>query len=289
MQFIITMESNAETPLAWVKQWHIPFMRMPYILDGQTYEYDLGEHIDILAFYEELRQGKVPTTVLRNTEEYRDFFLPILEQGNDILHIAFSSAMSGSFQCATLAVQELREQFPQRKLVMVDTLAISMATGMLVGYAARMRDQGASLQEVAGWLEENKLRVNAYTTVNDLFHLKRGGRLTGVAALMGTVLDIKPVLRINAAGQLIPDCKLTGRKKSIRYLADQVLERGEDLTSQEIFIMHGDCLADAQYLEKQLRERCAPQAITTQLVGPVIGTHAGPGVLAVIFMGQKRS
>ena len=289
MQFIITTESNAEIPLSWVRQWEIPFMRMPYIIDDVTYEYDLGEHIDILSFYGELRKGKIPTTVLRNTEEYRAFFLPILEQGQDILHVAFSSAMSGSFHCATLAAEELRAQFPARQLVLVDTLAICMAAGVLVGCAARMRDEGKSLTEVAEWLEANKLRAQAFATVNDLFHLKRGGRVTGTAALMGTVLDIKPILRINAAGQLIPEGKVTGRKKAIRYLVEQLEANGENLAEQEVFIMHGDCLEDAQYLEKLVQERCAPKAVVVQLVGPVIGTHAGPGVLALIFMGKPRT
>lgn len=288
MQFILTTDSNSEIPLSWVKDFDVHFLRMPYLLDGQEYAYDLGEKIDIYAFYELLRQGKMPTTFMRNPAEIRAFFEPFLQQGHDVLYVGFSSALSGNFQCVAQAAEELRAEYPDRKLILVDTLSISMVEGLLVYQAAMLRQQGKTIEETAAWLEAHKLHVNACVTVNDLFHLKRGGRVTGATALMGTVLDIKPILRINAAGQLVQDGKVQGRRKAISTLLKALQERGEDLGNQEVVVMHGDCLADAQQLEKMIREKCAPKSIRVQVVGPVIGTHAGPGVLAVIYTGKRR-
>ncbi len=289
MSFILATDSNSEIPLEWAKAYDLPFLRMPYALDGQEYDYDLGEKIDIQAFYKLLREGKMPTTMMRNTEEIRAFFEPFLKEGRDVLYLSFSSALSGNFQCATLVAEELRAEYPDRKLVLVDTLSISMVEGQLVGAAARMRAEGKSLEEVRDWVETNKLRANACVTVDNLFHLKRGGRVTGAMALVGTVLDIKPMLRMDREGRLVQDGKVQSRRKAISALVNTYLERAEDIENQELCILHGDCLADAQLVEKMVRERCNPGSVRIQLVGPVIATHAGPGVLATVFMGKERA
>ncbi len=288
MRFILATDSNSEIPHSWVNEYDLHFLRMPYALDGQIYDYDLGEHIDVLAFYEELRKGKMPTTMMRNSHEIRDFFEPFLREGLDVLYLSFSSALSGNFQCATQAAEELRAEYPDRKLVLVDTMSISMVEGQIVHKAAQMRAQGATLEAIVEWVEQNRMRSNAFFTVNDLFHLKRGGRVSGTVALMGTVLDIKPILRENAEGQLVQDGKVQSRRKAISTLLNNCLERIEDAESQEITIMHGDCLADAQLLEKMLRERTNPGSVRIQLVGPVIATHTGPGVLGIVFWGKPR-
>jgi DegV family protein with EDD domain len=288
MSFVLTTDSNSEIPLSWVKELDLHFLRMPYTLEGQVYDYDLGEHIDIAAFYTELRKGKMPTTMMRNVEEIRAFFESFLQAGSDVLYVAFSSALSGNYLCACQAAEGLRAAYPDRKLIFVNTLAISMAEGQLVGYAARLRTEGKTIEETAAWLEQNKLRSNAYFTVNDLFHLKRGGRVTGTTALMGTVLDIKPILRIDREGRLVQDGKVQSRRKAVSALLNMLLERGEDIENQEITVMHGDCLPDAQVLEKLIRDRCAPKSIRLQIIAPVIAAHAGPGALALIFMGKER-
>lgn len=288
MRFAMVTDSNSEIPLSWLKEYDLDFLRMPYSLDGQVYDYDLGEKIDALAFYEELRKGKMPTTMMRNVHEIREFFEPFLREGRDLLYVSFSSALSGNFACANQAAEELRVEYPDRKLVLVDTLSISLVEALIVRRAAEMRDQGKTIEEIVAWIEQNRLRYNAYFTVNDLFHLKRGGRVSGAAALMGTVLDIKPLLRLNASGQLVQDGKVQTRRKAIATLVAQCLERAEDIENQEVAIMHGDCLADAQLLEKMLREKCNPRSVRVQMVGPVIATHTGPGVLAIVFWGKER-
>ena len=186
------------------------------------------------------------------------------------------------------AAEELRETYPNQKLVLVDTLSISMVEGQLVGHAARMRAEGKTIEEVAAWVESNRLRSNVCVTVDNLFHLKRGGRVTGAMALMGTVLDIKPILRLNREGQLVQDGKVQSRRKAISTLVNNIVERAEDIEQQTITLLHGDCIKDAELLAKMIRDRCSPKDIRIQVVGPVIGTHAGPGVLAVIYMGRER-
>jgi len=288
MSFKLLTDSDAEIPFSWVSELHLDFLRMPYAMDGQVYDYDLGEKIDVPAFYAELRKGKMPTTMMRNAEEIRQFFEPYVREGQDVLYLGFSSALSGNFQCAVQAAEELRADYPDRKLIMVDTLSISMAQGQIVRCAAEMRDQGKAIEEVAAWAEENKLRSNAYFTVDDLFHLKRGGRLSGATALMGTVLNIKPLLRENSAGQLVQDGKVKSRRKAIVALLERCLERAEDIENQEVHILHGDCVEDAHLLEKMLRERCNPGSVRIHLVGPVIAAHTGPGVLGIVFWGKVR-
>jgi DegV family protein with EDD domain len=226
--------------------------------------------------------------MMKNVEEIRAFFEPFLQAGSDVLYVAFSSALSGHYHCACQAADDLRAAYPERKLIVVNTLAIAMAEGQLVYHAARLREEGKTIEETADWLEQNKLRSNAFFTVNDLFHLKRGGRVTGTTALVGTVLDIKPILRIDREGRLVQSGKVQSRRKAISMLLNTLLERGEDIENQEITILHGDCLSDALLLEKQIRGRCSPKSIRVQVVGPVIATHAGPGVLALIFMGKER-
>lgn len=288
MRFALLTDSDCEIPFPWVEELDLDFLRMPYSLDNQVYDYDLGEKIDVPAFYTELRKGKVPTTMMRNIGEIREFFEPYLREGRDVLYIGFSSALSGNFNCAVQAAEELSAEYPDRKLIMVDTLAISLAQGQLVRHAAALRDQGMDIDEVAAWLERNKLHPNAYFTVDDLFHLKRGGRLSGTTALMGTVMNIKPILRLGGDGKLVQDSKVQSRRKAISALVNIFLERAEDIENQEVHLVHGDCLAEAQLLEKMIYEKSSPGSVTIHLVGPVIATHTGPGVLGIIFWGKER-
>jgi len=288
MSFKLLTDSDAEIPLSWVEEFDLDFLRMPFSMDGQVYDYDLGEKIDILAFYEDLRRGKTATTMMRNAAEIRDFFEPYLREGNDVLFISLSSALSGNLDCAMQAAEELRAEYPERKLILVDTLAISMAQGQIVRRAAELRNRGMRIEDVASWVEQNRLRSNAHFTVDDLFYLKRGGRLSGATALMGTVLNIKPLLRENSAGQLVQDGKVQSRRKAVAALVNAFLTRAEDIENQEVHIMHGDCLADAHLLERILREKCSPGSVRIHLVGPVIAAHTGPGVLAIVFWGKER-
>ncbi len=289
MGFILATDSNSEIPLDWVQTFDLHCLRMPYTLDGQIYEYDLGEKIDIPALFGELRKGNMPTTMMKNAVEIREFFEPFLQAGQDVLFFSFSSALSGNYACVCQVADELRAEYPQRKLLCVDTLSISMVEGQLVYRAAEMRRDGKTMEEIAAWVEQNRLRSNVLLTVDSLFHLKRGGRVSGATALVGTVLDIKPLLRIDREGRLVQDGKVQSRRKAISALVANLLERGEDLPSQEVTILHGDCLEEAELLKKMILERVQPAGVRIHLVGPVIGTHAGPGVLAVVYMGKERS
>ena len=286
--FIIVCDSNSELPLSYKEEHDVPVLYMPYTIDGVEYFYDLGKSIDIDAFYERLEQGAMPTTAQRNSYEFIEFWTPLLEQGKDILYIAFSAALSGTFANALQAVETLKEQFPERRIRCVDTKCISVGISLLVMKAIDMQNQGKSLDEIAQWVEDNRMRVNHWFTVMDLNHLKRGGRVSSTTAFMGSLLEIKPILHVNEEGKLVPWGKAKGRKKSMRAIAQKMVDNRID-PKEILFIPQAHCPEDAEAL-KEICLELVPELehIWINPVGPVIGTHAGSGVLAVVFFGEHR-
>lgn len=244
--------------------------------------------MDEPAFYAKLRAGSVSTTTQVNSEEFLHVFTPLLEAGQDVLYIAFSSGLSGTCQSALLARKELKERFPDRKLEVFDSLCASMGEGLLVYHAAKLRREGKSLEEVLSWLRENALRLCHWFTVDDLNHLKRGGRVSTATALVGTILGIKPVLHVDDEGHLIPVTKVRGRKQSLDALVKRMEDTVEDPAGQMVFISHGDCLDDARYVERQIREKLGVEQVEIGYIGPVIGAHSGPGTVALFFLGKER-
>lgn len=239
-------------------------------------------------FYDGLRQGETATTSAVNIQGWTEVIEPILAQGEDVLVMAFSSGLSTTYQSAVIAAAELSEKYPGRAVKVVDTLCASLGQGLLVYYACKKRDEGMSLEELYQWVEDHKLNLCHWFTVDDLMYLKRGGRVSAATAVVGTMLQIKPVLHVDDAGHLINVSKARGRKASIEALAKKLAETGLPGENDVCFISHGDCLEDTQYLEKLLKEKYGVKEVLTYYVGAVIGSHAGPGVLALFFLGDKR-
>lgn len=289
MRYRILTDSTGDLTPALVQELDLTVIPMEFTVDGKSYRnYPDGHEMSAKDFYDLLRSGKTSTTAQINSHEFTEWADPILQAGEDLLYIAFSSGLSGTCQSALLAKQELSEKYPDRKILVVDSLCASMGEGLLVYYAAKMQQEGKSIEEVYQWLQENKLHLCHWFTVNDLNHLKRGGRVSSAAALFGTMLGIKPVLHVDDAGHLIPVAKIRGRKQSLDALVAHMEETVTEPEKQVIFISHGDCLQDAQYVADKIREKWKVKDIVLNEIGPVIGTHSGPGTVALFFLGSKR-
>ena len=240
------------------------------------------------VIYDGLRAGEAARTSAANPESWKRVMEPVLREGRDVLVMAFSSGLSTTCQSAQIAASELRESYPQRQILVVDTLCASMGQGLLVWYACRKRDEGMGLEELYAWVEENKLHLCHWFTVDDLMHLKRGGRISAATALVGTMLQIKPILHVDDEGHLINVAKARGRKASLDALAKKVSELGAGYDNSTMFISHGDCREDAEYLAAQLKEKYGAKEVRINYVGAVIGSHAGPGTVALFFLGDHR-
>ena len=259
--------------------------------EGEVYKnYPDGRELGFQAFYDRVRAGAQPKTNQINAATYMEVAAPYLDKGQDVLILAFSSALSGTYQSSVLAVEELREKYPDRQIYTVDTLSASMGEGLLIYHAAKKREEGLSVSELAHWVEENRLRLCHWFTVDDLNHLKRGGRVSSAAALFGTILGIKPVLHVDDAGRLIPREKVRGRRSSLEALAKHMRETIDPAEGEQtIFISHGDCEQDVKYLIDLIREQVPVKEIKVGYIGPVIGAHSGPGTVAVFYLGTTRN
>ena len=238
--------------------------------------------------YAGMRAGEVATTSVVNPQGWGEVIEPVLAGGQDALVLTFSSGLSTTYQSAVIAASELSEKYPDRKIRVVDTLCASLGQGLLVWYACQKRDAGMGFEELADWCENNKLNLCHWFTVDDLMFLKRGGRVSAATALVGTMLQIKPVLHVDDEGHLINMAKARGRKASIEALATKVGETGLPGENDTVFISHGDCIEDVEILEAILKEKYGVKNVFTYYVGAVIGSHAGPGTLALFFLGSKR-
>ena len=285
----IFTDSTTDLTPELIRELDVQVIPLCYMMEGKTYHnIPGGGEMTDKEFYSRLRAGVMSTTTQVNSEEFQQVFAPLLEAGEDVLYIAFSSGLSGTFQSALLAKEELKARFPQGRLEVFDSRCASMGEGLLVWHAAQLRAQGKSLDEVLAWLEENVLRLCHWFTVDDLNHLKRGGRVSTATALVGTMLGIKPVLHVDDDGHLIPVSKVRGRKQSLEALVKRMEETAIEPASQMVFISHGDCLEDAQFVESQLRERMGVKQVRIGYIGPVIGAHSGPGTVALFFLGKER-
>ncbi len=285
----ITTDSTTDITPELVDELELHVIPMIFTVDGKDYRNTPdNKDLDPHEFYEMLRNGKQSLTTQINGETFKDEVRPFLDNGLDVLHLCFSSGLSSTYNSIRLAAEDLLEEYPDRKIIIVDTLAASMGEGLIVYHAGVLRKQGKSIDEVAAWVEENKLKLAHWFTVDDLNFLKRGGRLSGAAAFFGTVLNIKPVLHIDDEGHLIPIDKIRGRRKSLECLVDHMAKTAVNPSEQVIFISHGDALEDAQYVEKLVRERFGVKTVYMNHIGPVIGSHSGPGTVALFFLAEKR-
>lgn len=287
--YVFMTDSDSDLPFSYVDELDLSMVYMPYIVDGKEYMDDLGRAGNQKEYFDNMRAGAAPTTSLLPLGAYLDIFEPILAEGKDILFIAFSSQLSGTMANARSAAEELLEKYTERKIMIVDTLSISVPQSILVLKAYELYRQGKPMEEVAQWVEDNKLRAQAWFTVDDLKYLRRGGRISAVAAVAGTLLDLKPIITENREGKLVSTDKVRGRKSALRLIADKAAENIDDPANAMPVIIHADAPEDAQRLEKLLRERIPElPEIQTWYVGPVIGAHCGPGTVAICYFGKER-
>ena len=247
-----------------------------------------GSEIGFDTFYSRIRSGELATTSAVSVGAFEEKMREILSQDKDILCINFSSALSTTYQSASIAAEDLREEFPQAKILVVDSLCASLGQGLLLYLCAKEKERGRTLEEVHTFAETTKGNVCHWFTVDDLNHLKRGGRISGATAFFGTMLSIKPVMHVDDGGHLVPVSKARGRKSSLLELVDHMEKTAIDPASQTVFISHGDCEGDARFVADEIRRRFGTQQIYINYVGPVIGNHSGPGTLALFFLGRER-
>lgn len=287
--YVIITDSTTDLTEELINELDITVIPMEFNIDGKSYlNYSDERDISYKEFYDFLRNGKNSTTSLINTATFTELFEPILEDGKDILYIAFSSGLSGTYNSSCIAAQMLSEKYTDSKIYTVDSLSASMGEGLLVYHAAKKKKEGMNIDELKDWVENNKLNLCHWFTVDDLHHLKRGGRLSSAAAIVGTMLNIKPVLNVDNEGYLIPVEKVRGRKLSITAMLKMMEKTAINPEEQTIFISHGDCLEEAEFLANLVKEKLNVKDIKMNYIGPVIGSHSGPGTIALFFLGTER-
>ena len=288
MDYVFMTDSDSDLPYELKVKYDIPVVYMPYAIEGKEYFDDLGQTMNHKEYYDKMRAGAVPVTSALNEATYMEYFEPIVKE-KDLLFVAFSSKLSCTINAVYKVRDELLAMYPERKFIVVDTLSISGLQTLLVLQAHAMYREGKSIEEVAQWLEDNKLRSQGWFTVEDLKYLKRGGRISAAAATVGTMLDLKPILTVNKEGSLVSADKVRGRKKSMSYIIDKAVENVVDPTENIGIILHADAPADAEKLKAMAQEKFPTMEIRIYPLGPVIGAHTGPGLLAFIFMGKERT
>ncbi len=289
--YILSCESTVDFPYAYAAQRELPVLFYSYLIDGESYPDDMLRDPEALPrFYRFLSEGKLPNTSQINEFAYEEFFEDLVQRG-DVLHIAFGSGMSNSVANAQKAAQLVRERHPERKLLVIDSLCSSSGYGMLVDYAADLRDGGASMEEVAQWVTENRNRVHHQFFSTDLKYFRRGGRVSGPAATIGAILNICPIMRLNDEGRIIAYDKVRGRKAAIRTTVERMVQHAEGGTdySGKCFICHSNCLSDAEQTRQTILERF-PRLPEVRIfdIGTIVASHSGPGTVAVFFLGDER-
>ncbi len=289
--FKITTDSTTDLPLEYLNDHNIGCMTVPYIIDDVIYGKD--NQLDWKEFYRLMREEeKMPTTSQVNPADAKEYFEEFIKTDKEILHLAFSSGLSGTYNSARMAAEEVMEEHPDVKIIVVDTLAASMGEGLVVHKAVQMRDQGKTMEETANWITNHVQNFTHLFTVDDLFHLCRGGRVSKASAIVGSLAGIKPVLHVDSEGHLTVVNKVRGRKKSLstmvelmdKQMGSWLKENQED----KVLISHGDALEDAEYLAGLIKEKFGIENFMINNIGPTIGTHSGAGTIALFFMGEYR-
>ncbi len=285
-------DSDSELNLTIAQEYGIAgdehHIKMPYIIQNKTYSCELITEESSNAFFDLVKAGNMPSTAALNPMEYVSILEPIFAKGDEILYVAFSSNMSGTFNNLRIALEELTEKYPNTKFTRFDTLGISLSSGIFVLRAKELIDEGKSVEEIVAELEDLKMRVNAYIIADDLMYLKKGGRLTAIKALLGTMLQLKPIIKLTTAGTLIPTTNVAGRNKALMTVINEVVEKVTDLDKYSIYVMNGACPQDRDRVVAKLQALLPEAKIIPQFIGPVIGSHCGPGTIAIIFVGPNR-
>ena len=284
--YVITVNSTVDLPKEWLEERHIPVIPLKYTIDGETYKGMEG--LSSKEFFQKLREGKMAVTSQVNPEEAKEALEAFLKEGKDILHLAFSSGLSGTYNSMRIAAEELEEEYPERKVIVIDTLCACLGEGLLLYYALKRKGEGKSIEEVAQWAEENKLHVCHNVAIDDLNHLQRGGRVSKTTAILGTMVQVKPIIHMDDKGLLQVIGKERGRKKALNKIVDMAVEQAKGWENDIIMITHGDCAEDAEYVAELVRKKMGIENILVNNIGEIIGSHTGPGVVAVFCMGSKR-
>ena len=287
-EYVVFTDNTADLPADYLSKNGVEKLFLNYTIDGQTY--DQTNELPVQEFYEKMRGGSMPTTSQINPENAREAFMQKVKEGYDILYIAFSSGLSGSCGSAQIAANQIMEEMPEVKILVVDSLCASLGEGLLVHKVLKKKAEGATLEEAAAYAEEMKMKICHNFTVDDLFHLYRGGRVSRATAIVGSLAGIKPVLHVDDEGHLIPIGKVRGRKKSLHALVERMQKqiKGYEADNDVVFISHGDCIEDAQYVANKVKELCGIDAFLINYVGSTIGAHSGPGTAALFFVGSPR-
>ena len=286
-RYVIFADSSCDIRPELLEKWEVPFCSLTVKFDDEEKSFQNFDRPSA-EFYGKMRQGGVARTAAANVAEFMSAFEPELQKGNDILYIGFSSGLSTTVNSGAMAAKELLERYPERKILTVDSLAASAGYGLLLYLTVQKKNAGASIEEAAAFAEATRLHICHWFTVDDLVYLKRGGRVSAAAALVGGLLNIKPVLHVDNEGHLINMFKVRGRRASIKALAEKFGELAVDKTDSTLFISHGDCIQDAELLAKMVKEMYGLDVELITDVGPVIGAHSGPGTLALFFVGTER-
>jgi EDD domain protein, DegV family len=286
--YYITTDATCDLPKQLYRD-DFAVIPMSYVIDGTLYEGTPESSLDPHVFYDKMREGQMPTTSLINTQTAIDFFTPLLEKGYDVFHICFSSALSSTYKAMLSAKAELDVIFPDRKLYILDSKCASLGEGFLVYYCLKKRDEGLSLDELIAFAEEFKNVCHHDFSVDSLMHLHRGGRVSKTAAIVGTALQLKPVLITDTEGRLMPISKVVGRKAALKALYDKMVEKASDIDNSELVLIgHGDCPSDAQWIADKVIEHFGYKNVIIDYIGPVIGAHTGPNVIALFYIGKDK-
>ena len=285
-EFVIVSDSTVDLPKEYLQSKQVPIISLSYIMDGVTYEEMDG--LSHKEFFEKLRAGSLPTTSQINPEQAREALEPFAKEGKDILYIGFSSGLSGSYNSVRRAAEDLKEEYPDINIIAIDSLCACMGEGLLLYKALELKEHGMSMEEIAKWVEANKLHICHNVTVDDLNHLHRGGRISKTTAVVGSMIKIKPIIHMSDEGKLVVIGKERGRKKSLVSIVDRMEKQMQGYDNDIVMITHGDCIEDAEFVKKQVEERFGIHNVMINGIGSVIGSHTGAGVVAVFFMGDKR-
>ncbi|MDF2949645.1 MAG: DegV family protein [Sedimentibacter sp.] len=287
--YIIVTDSTTDLPVNIIEEYGIIVVPLGFGFENENYlNYPDHRQLSIKDFYERIKNGERSTTTLVNVKTFEEYLEPILQAGNDVLYLGFSSPLSGTYGSSLSARDELLEKYNEARIECIDTLSASMGEGLLVYYASKMKQDGKSIDEVKQWVSDNLLNVCHWFTVDDLNHLKRGGRISALTATIGTALGVKPILHVDNEGHLVPDSNVRGRKKSINALLEHMEATCINPEENSVFISHADCLEDAEYLGNLIKEKLNVKEVVISYIGPVVGSHTGQGAVALFFFGRER-
>jgi DegV family protein with EDD domain len=287
--YVIVSDATLDLPAGLVEEYDIRIIPMGFSIDNEEYSHYPDEReLTIEEFYSRLKNGAISQTTQITPVVFTEYFEDVLKQGKDIIYISFSSGLSGTYNTSQIVIRDLKEDYPERKIYSIDSLCASIGEGLLVLHAAMQKKQGMDIDQLREWIENNKRGARHWFTVKDLFFLKRGGRISSIEAVVGTALKIRPVLSTDDSGKLTVVSKIRGTRAELELMLGKLEQESIDLSSQTIIIGHGDDLEQAKELERLIRDKYEVKEIIISKIGPIIGTHTGPGMLALTFFGRKQ-